>query len=310
MTESTQRNRHVVIGLGPVPPEEVETVLGADVDFVAEPGPQDLAVVEGAIVRAAVTVGEAELERMPELKVIARTGVGVDDVDVPAARRRGIPVAITPGTNTNAVAEGAFAHILHLVKSLDPLTRLVREGRWTERSGVPVGDLEGATLGIMGYGRIGQRVAHIARAFGMEILAYDPVAPVDPEIRAETVEELLKGSDVVSLHLPLVEQTRNLLDRDALNIMRPGAVLINVSRGGIVDEDALLEALEEGRISGAGLDAFDPEPTQDHPLYHHPNTVLTPHVMGLSKNAASATFHDAAVAVRAVLDGGQPAAVA
>lgn len=310
MTESAQQNRHVVIGLGPVPPEEVETVLGPDVDFVAEPGPQDLAVAEGAIVRAAVTVGEAELECMPELKVIARTGVGVDDVDVPAAQRRGIPVAITPGTNTNAVAEGAFAHILHLVKSLDPLTRLVREGRWAERSGVPVGDLEGATLGIVGYGRIGRRVAHIARAFGMEILAYDPVAPVDPEIRAETVEELLKGSDVVSLHLPLVEQTRNLIDRDALATMRPGAVLINVSRGGIVDENALLEALEEGRISGAGLDAFDPEPAQDHPLYHHPNTVLTPHVMGLSKNAASATFHDAAVAVRAVLDGGQPAAVA
>ncbi|WP_129659956.1 hydroxyacid dehydrogenase [Rothia uropygialis] len=310
MTESTQRNRHVVIGLGPVPPEEVETVLGADVDFVADPGPQDLAVAEGAIVRAAVTVGEAELARMPELKVIARTGVGVDDVDVPAAGRRGIPVAITPGTNTNAVAEGAFAHILHLVKSLDPLTRLVREGRWSERAGVPVGDLEGATLGIVGYGRIGRRVAHIAQAFGMEILAYDPVATVDSEIRAETVGELLKGSDVVSLHLPLVEQTRNLIDRDALNIMRPGAVLINVSRGGIVDEDALLEALEEGRIAGAGLDAFDPEPAQDHPLYQHPKTVLTPHVMGLSKNAASATFHDAALAVRAVLDGGQPAATA
>ncbi|GAB3044112.1 hydroxyacid dehydrogenase [Sediminivirga luteola] len=308
MPERAGGPERLVVGLGPVPPSAVEPVLG-DVVFVPEPGPEELAAAEGAIVRASVTVGETELAAMPRLRVLARTGVGYERVDVEAAARRGIPVAITPGSNTNAVAEGAFAHMLHLVKQLGPLTALIRDGGWDERAAIPVGDLEDATLGIIGYGRIGRRVHHLADAFGMRVRAYDPAAEVPGGIRAGTLEELLRGADVVTLHVPLLPATRHLIDAAALELMRPGAVLVNVSRGGLLDEDAVLAALESGRLAGAGLDAFDPEPPAPHPLHQHPRVVLTPHVMGLSRRAAHATFVDAARAVRAVLDGGTPAAV-
>lgn len=301
--------RQIVIGLGPVPAEVVEPVLGQDVDFRAEPSDEDRARAVGAIVRAASPVGADELAEMPQLRVIARTGVGYNLVDITAAHERGIPVAITPGSNTHAVAEGVFAHLLHLVKQLNPLTELVAQGRWEERTAVPVGDLEGAALGIVGYGRIGRRVHHLAEAFGMEVLAYDPVAEVPEQVRAESLEQLLRASDAVSLHVPLLPETRGLIGETSLQRMRPGAYLLNISRGGLVDEDAVLQALESGKLAGVGLDAFEPEPPRDHRLYHHRKVVLSPHVMGLSQRAARATFIDAAQAVRDVLNGGAPRAV-
>lgn len=299
-----------VVALGPVPRDIVEPELGADVAFVSDPGPADLKQAEGAIVRASVTVDETEMAKMPNLRVIARTGVGVDDVDLDAATKRDVTVAITPGANTNAVAEGAFAHMLHLVKSLGPLTRVVRDGRWEERTTIPVGDLEGATLGIVGYGRIGRRVHRIADAFGMSVIAYDPVAVVPGEHDAGTVEDLLGRADVVTLHLPLLDSTRRLIDQTSLDTMKNGAILINTSRGGLIDEDAALAALEAGKLAGLGLDAFACEPARPHPLYQHPRTVLTPHVMGLSAKAGRTTFVDAARAVHAVLHDGRPTATA
>ncbi|KAA9394297.1 hydroxyacid dehydrogenase [Kocuria coralli] len=298
--------RPLVVGLGPVPAEIVCPVLGDDVDFAPEPTAEELTRADGAIVRAAAPVGAGELAAMPALKVIARTGVGYNLVDVDAAAARGIPVAITPGSNTNAVAEGVFAHLLHLTKRLGPLTRLVREGRWDERGEVVVGDLEEATLGIVGYGRIGRRVHRIAEAFGMRVVAYDPVAEIPDGIRAASLEGLLESSDAVTLHLPLLPETRGLIGEAELGRMRPSSILLNLSRGGLLDEDAVLAALETGRLAGVGLDAFEPEPPADHPLYHHPSVVLSPHLMGLSTRAAEATFVDAAQAVRDVLDGGSP----
>ncbi|WP_166974105.1 NAD(P)-dependent oxidoreductase [Brevibacterium atlanticum] len=298
----------IVIGLGPVPKKLVEGELGRSVDFVETPGPEDYAKAEGAIVRAAVKVGPAELDSMPNLKVIARTGVGVDDVDVDAATEREIPVAITPGVNSTAVAEGAFAHMLQLVKSLGPLTEIVRSGGWTERTSVPVGDLDGATLGIVGFGNIGRRVKAIAEAFGMTVLAYDPLAEVPRANRAETVDEILRASDIVTLHVPLLESTRHMIDSRAVKTMKDGAILINTSRGGLIDEDAALAGLESGKLGGVGLDSFESEPPQPHPLYQHPRTVLSPHVMGLSAKASRATFIAAARAVDAVLKGDRPEA--
>lgn len=298
----------IVIGLGPVPKNLVEGELGRGVDFVESPEPEDYAKAEGAIVRAAVKVGPAELDSMPNLKVIARTGVGVDDVDVDAASERGIPVAITPGVNSTAVAEGAFAHMLQLVKSLGPLTEIVRSGGWAERTSVPVGDLDGATLGIVGFGNIGRRVKAIAEAFGMTVLAYDPVAEVPRANRAETVDEILRASDIVTLHVPLLETTRHMVDARAVKTMKDGAILINTSRGGLIDEDAALAGLESGKLGGVGLDSFESEPPQPHPLYQHARTVLSPHVMGLSAKASRATFIAAAHAVDAVLKGGRPEA--
>jgi len=300
----------VVVALGAVDPALVSGVLDGHCRFVATPGDAELAVAAGAIVRADARVDQALLGRAPGLKVIARTGVGVDLVDVPAATARGIAVVVTPGAGAAAVAEGAIGMALHLVKRFGPLTALVREGRWGERSGTGVGDLDGATLGVVGYGRIGQRTAVLGAAFGMRVLAYDPLSEPPAALRCAGLGDLAARSDVISLHLPLTSQTRNLVDDTFLAGVKPGAVLVNCSRGGLADTDAVWRALNTGRLSGVGLDVFDPEPPGRHPLYGHPDVVLTPHLMGLSRRATAATFTAAARGVLDVLAGREPQAVA
>jgi phosphoglycerate dehydrogenase-like enzyme len=302
--------RPVVVALGAVDPALVAGVLGDTVELVAEPGPEDLAAAEGAIVRADAVVDAALLARVPRLRVLARTGVGVDQVDMAAATTRGIAVVITPGSGTRAVAEGVLAHVLHLVKRLGPLTRLVREDRWAERARVGVGDLDGATIGIVGYGRIGRRVGELAAAFGMRVLAHDPVSPPPAGLDCPDLAELAGASDVLTLHAPLTEATWHLVDAGFLGRVRPGAILVNCGRGGLLDLDAALAALEEGRLGGLGLDVFDPEPPAHHPLFDHPDVVLTPHLMGLSRRATAATFAAAARGVSDVLAGRRPAALA
>nr|WSY57317.1 oxidoreductase [Streptomyces sp. NBC_00886] len=305
-----QVTEHVVVALGPVDTDTVGPVLGERVTFVTDPTPADLAVAEGAIVRADRRVDAELLRQAPRLRVIARTGVGVDLVDVAAASERGIPVVITPNSGSRAVAEGVFAMALHLSKRLTPLTELVRGGRWAERNTVPVGDLDGATLGIVGYGRIGRRVGELAAVFGMRTLAYDPFSPPPAELACADLGELAEASDVLTLHAPLVEETRHLVDERLLARVKPGAILINCGRGGLLDADATLAALESGRLSGVGLDVFDPEPALYHPLFDHPDVVLTPHLMGMTRRAMTLTFVDAARGVADVLAGRSPAAVA
>ena len=302
--------RPVVVALGAVDPTLVTDVLGDTVEFVARPSPEDLASAEGAIVRADAVVDAALLARAPRLRVLARTGVGVDLVDMQAASARGIAVVITPDSGTRAVAEGVLAHALHLVKRLAPLTRLVREDRWAERAGVAVGDLDGATIGIIGYGRIGRRVGELAAAFGMRVLAHDPVSPPPAELDCPDLAELAAASDLLTLHAPLTEATRHLVDAGFLTRIRPGAILINCGRGGLLDLDAALAALEAGGLGGIGLDVFDPEPPPHHPLFDHPNVVLTPHLMGLTRRATAATFAAAARGVTDVLAGRRPPALA
>jgi D-3-phosphoglycerate dehydrogenase / 2-oxoglutarate reductase len=302
--------RPVVVALGAVDADLVAGVLGDGVEFVARPGPEELAAAEGAIARADAVVDATLLARAPRLRVVARTGVGVDLVDVPAASARGIAVVITPGSGTRAVAEGVLAHVLHLVKRLAPLTRLVRDGGWAERGRVPVGDLDGATIGIVGYGRIGRRVAELAAAFGMRVLAHDPVSPPPAEVACPDLGDLAGAADVLTLHAPLTEATHHLVDADLLARVRPGAVLVNCGRGGLLDLDAALAALESGRLAGVGLDVFEPEPPPHHPLFDHPDVVLTPHLMGLTRRATAATFADAARGVGDVLAGRRPAALA
>jgi D-3-phosphoglycerate dehydrogenase len=313
---SPQRGRDlpVVVALGSVDPALVSGVLDGHCRFVAAPGEAELAVAEGAIARADARIDQALLRKAPALRVVARTGVGTELIDVPAATARGIAVVITPGAGAAAVAEGAIGMALHLVKRFGPLTALVRDGRWAQRAGVSVGDLDGATLGVVGYGRIGRRTASLAAAFGMGILAYDPVS--EPPGDAPSVEhcdslgDLAARSDVITLHLPLTEQTRHLVDDAFLARVGPGAVLVNCSRGGLIDTDAVWRALTDGRLSGVGLDVFDPEPPGRHPLYRHPDVVLTPHLMGLSRRATAATFTAAARGVLDVLSGREPRAVA
>ena len=277
---------------------------------VPEPTDADLAVAQGAIVRADALVDNDLLARTPRLRVLGRTGVGVERVDLDAATARGIAVVITPGSGTNAVAEGAIAMALHLVKRFGPLTTLVRTGQWAHRNSYPVGDLAGSVLGVVGYGRIGQRTAALGAALGMTVLAYDPVSQPPADVRCTELAELFGRSDVITLHLPLLESTRQLVGTELLRNVKPGAVLINCGRGGLTDLDAVHAALQDGRLSGVGLDVFDPEPPAHHPIFDHPDVVLTPHLMGMSRQGSAATYIDAAQGVLDVLSGRRPAAVA
>jgi D-3-phosphoglycerate dehydrogenase / 2-oxoglutarate reductase len=303
--------RHVVVGLGKVDPGLVTGVLGDGIDFVAEPTEADLAVAAGAIVRADAVVDAAFLDRTPRMRVLARTGVGTDLVDLETATARGIAVVVTPGSGTRAVAEGVLAHTLALVKRVAPLTALVSGGRWAQRdAGGPVGDLDGATIGIIGYGRIGRRVGELAAAFGMRVLAYDPFAPPPADVACRDLDELVATSDVLTLHVPLTADNHHLVDAAFLARTKPGAVLINCGRGGLLDLDAALAALESGQLSGVGLDVFESEPPVHHPIFDHPSVSLTPHLMGMTRKAATATLADAAQGVADVLAGRKPVAVA
>lgn len=288
----------VVVGLGPVPSLQMRTILGSGYLFIAEPTDEDLARAEGAIVRAEYFLDTNAFTKMPMLKLAVRTGVGVDRVNLEAATAAGVAIAVTPGANSHAVAEGTLAMMLTISKKLAQLTTLVREDRWRERDDLIPSDLEGATLGLIGFGRIGKRVANLAQAFGMKVLAFDPAAEVPIELKAFSLEEVLRDSNFISVHVPLTDQTRNLISTKEIEQLPDQAIIINVSRGGIVDLDAAHNALVSGKLAGLGLDSFDPEPAVWHKCFDLPNVVLTPHVMGLSRRAREQTFEAAAHAVR------------
>ena len=300
----------VIVGLGPIDEGVVLPVLGTSFRFVGEPTSEDLAVAAGAIVRADQTVDRARLDAMPHLRVIARTGVGVDRVDVDEAARRGIPVVITPEANTRAVAEGTIAHLLALTKNLSRHTRLVQEGRWQQRDQIPVGDLDGGTLAVLGFGRIGRRVAHLARAFGAEIIAYDPAVEQAEVPLATSVQEAVSRATHITIHLPSTPETRGMVDNQLIDRMTPGVIMVNLARGDVMNLDDVYQGLLAGTIAGLGLDVFPDEPPTAHPLFDHPNVVLTPHVMGLSATSARQTFRQAAQGIVDVLSGTAPRHVA
>ena len=297
----------VVVGLGPVDEATVAPVLEGVARFVPDPTPDDLTHAVGAIVRAHVELDAAMFATMPALKVVARTGVGTERVDLEEAARRSIPVVITPGANTDAVAEGALAHLLALTKSLAPLTQLVNTGSWAERAAVPVGDLRGGTLAILGYGRIGKAVAALAQAFGMTCVAYDPFV-TDADIPlASSVADALAGATHVSVHLPATAETAGLINREVISSLAPGTILVNLARGEVLDLDAALWGLENGHLGGLGLDVFPTEPPVHHRVFEHPRVILTPHVMGLTTASTAATFIQAAEGIADVLRGNTPA---
>jgi D-3-phosphoglycerate dehydrogenase len=219
-------------------------------------------------------------------RIAARTGIGYDAINVDDATARGVLVINTPDGPTEPTAEHAIALIMNLAKSVAFTDRMLRSGDGFPRYGsFPPGlELRGATLGLVGFGRIGARVAEMACVIGMHVLAYDPFANRDRAdalgvTLTETLEEVLSSSDVVSIHCPAMPETRKLINARTLALMRQGSYFVNVARGSIVDEDALVAALESGHLAGAGLDVFDPEPTvADHRLYRLPNTICTPHV--------------------------------
>jgi glyoxylate reductase len=225
------------------------------------------------------------------LKVISNYAVGYDNIDVAEATRRRIPVGNTPGVLTEATADHAFALLMAAARRVAEGDRQARSGGWKtwEPMGLLGSDVHGATLGIIGFGRIGQAMARRARGFDMRVLFYDPTHPQDKDANNGAVkaglDELLFESDFVSLHAPLTEKTRGLMNAEAFGKMKPGAVLVNTARGGLVDQEALADALRSGTLGGAGLDVSDPEPLpMDHPLLQMENLVITPHIASASRS--------------------------
>jgi glyoxylate reductase len=247
----------------------------------------------------------------PQLKVVSNFAVGYDNIDVPACARRGIPVGNTPGVLTEATADLAFTLLLAVARRIPEADAFVRADRWVTWGPLLLlgRDVSGATLGIVGFGRIGREVARRARGFGMRVLYHDSFrAPeaLESELGAESVDldSLLAQSDFVSLHVSLSPETRHLMDAAALAKMKPGSVLINTSRGPVVDQDALTEALRSGHLWGAGLDVTDPEPMRaDHPLAQMPNCLVVPHVASATERTRDRMAEKAARNVLAGLRG-------
>lgn len=271
----------------PVPQEELPTVLP---------------VYDALIVRSATQVRKPLIDACPDLKVIARGGVGMDNIDVAYARDKGIHVFNTPASSSRAVAELAMGHILSLTRFLHLSNREMPEKgaqsfaalKKAYSKGV---EIQGRTLGVIGFGRIGQAVAQMALGAGMKVIATDPVVneavlnweipmygKVDVRILTRSMNEVLESSDFISLHAP-AQAGRALIGEAEIDIMKNGVYLINTARGGLIDEDAMLKGLESGKIAGVGLDVFVGEPTPRKELLHHPRIAVTPHIGASTQEA-------------------------
>ena len=248
------------------------------------------------------------LKAHPQLRVIARAGVGYDAVDVEAATELGVAVCFAPGTNQDSVAEHTFTLILALAKGLIGQHAGTCALKWPRRANLP---LRGQVLGIAGLGRIGKAVALRGECFGMKLMAYEPYPDnafvAQHGIRLVSFEELLAQSDYLTLHMPATPQSKHLINRDSLRRMQPTAFLVNTARGTIVKETDLIEALQQGRLAGAGLDVFEDEPPADCALFHMDNVVVTPHAAGVDLKSRDDMAYSAATAIVSLSRGEWPA---
>jgi D-3-phosphoglycerate dehydrogenase / 2-oxoglutarate reductase len=267
-------------------PEEIRKALGT---------------AEVLIVRSKTKVTADLLEQAPALKIIGRSGTGVDNIDVAAATRRGVIVMNTPVGNSISAAEHTIGLILSLLRKIPQANNSVREGKW-ERHKFLGTELHGKVLGVIGYGKIGTEVVKRALSFNMQILVYDPFVSEalaqDLNLRLVKFEELLSQADIITLHVPLTASTRKLIDFRALVLMKHGAYLINTARGELVDESALLSALKSGKVAGAALDVFADEPQPNRELVSMPNVVATPHIGASTVEAHEKVGFDIALQIR------------
>jgi D-3-phosphoglycerate dehydrogenase len=251
----------------------------------------------------------AVLEAAPQLRVIARLGVGIDSIDLEAATRCGIVVTTTPGLNAETCADHTLAVLLAAMRRVVEHDASVRRGEWNRGGDLTPWDLHAKRVGVVGYGRIGQCVVRRLQGFDVELKIFDPNAPRAPELACDSLDELLAWADVLTLHAPLTSGTRGLIGANELAAMRPGAVLVNTSRGGLVDEAALVAALTSGRLRAAALDVFEDEPPRNPVLRELSNIVLSPHIGGLSREAIDAMASQCVQQVLDVLDGRSPVGV-
>lgn len=270
--------------------EAAEGVTFVHVEEISEASYQDHLAAADAVLIRTQPMRAASVAKATRLQIVSRHGVGFDAVDVAALNARKIPLCIVGDVNSVSVAEHAMMLILACVKRLIRSDRSVRQGPWGWRNKLEQGEVAGKTLLILGYGRIGRHLARMAAAFGMEVLAYDPWAlehgwPDGPARPVTTLEEGLKLADMISVNLPKAD--RPILGAAELAQAKPGVVIVNTARGGIVDEGALAAALTTGQVGAAGLDVFDAEPpAPDHPLLAFDQVILTPHIAGLTTEAA------------------------
>jgi D-3-phosphoglycerate dehydrogenase len=270
-----------------------------------------LAEVDAVLVRSATRVPAEALAKAARLKVIGRAGAGVDTIDVDAATARGIAVMNAPDGNTLAAAEHAIALLFALARHVPRADAGMKAGQWP-KAGLTGFELEGKRLGVIGLGRIGGTVARKARGIGMDVAAYDPFLPAAAagkgSVPLKSLDELLAWADIVTLHIPRTKETTNLLSEARMRAMKPGAMVINAARGGLVDEAALLRLLDEGHLAGAALDTFVTEPlAADSPLRTHPNLVLTPHLGASTSEAQQAV---STILARQIIDFVRTGAVA
>ena len=294
--------------------------LAADFDVVYDPALVDqperllglVGVAPALIVRNRTQVRGALLDAAAALKVVGRLGVGLDNIDMDACTARGIAVCPATGANNVSVAEYVVTTMLTLLRGpAYEVTHSVLAGNWPRTDAIGR-EGSGKTLGLIGYGAIGRDVARRAAPLGLNIIAHDPLLAADDpawkDVESMVLDELVASSDVISLHVPLNDQTRHLIDADAIADMKPGAVVINAARGGVVDENALAAALKAGKLGGAALDVFETEPVTAESGAHLadvPNLILTPHIAGLTDEANLRTSDLTAANVRRVLEGTQ-----
>ena len=304
---------------GKYTPEAVEAfrtaLAGEDCEVAVVNTPESYAALTDAdaMVLRVFKAYKADIERMPDLKLICRWGVGVDSVDVPFASSRGIMVTNTPGANAYAVAELAVTLMLAVGRNLMFHNKSIQSGVWSRTMFTDNAvSLNGKKVGIIGGGNIGRQVARRVQAFGATVQYYD-VFRLSPEMEKEfdmtftDLDDLLKTSDVVTIHVPLLDSNHHMLNADKIALMKKGAILINTARGGLVDDKALLAAIDEGRLMGAGLDCVEDDPLPaGHPLLNHPNIVITPHVGGNTSDLATVMVPMIADNLKKFLHGEKP----
>lgn len=265
---------------------------------------------DALIVDASTRVTESVLKSLDDLQVVGRSGIGVDNVDVGAASQRGVAVVNVPDYCLDEVSTHALGMMLALARKLPQLDAAVKRGEWDWSAAQPISRLSGRTVGIVGFGKIGRSFARKLRGLGVNVLVFDPYISVRDlagfDVTRVEWTQLLTDSDFVSIHVPLTEETRRLFDAEAFEMMLDDVVLINTSRGPVVDEDALVAALEADRLSGAGLDVRDPEPPVDSPLKRFENVILTPHAGFYSEHARRELTQTVCTDVVRVLRGLEP----
>ena len=292
--------------------ENGKEILRASAEVVDQSGisADDLLKVVGEydalIVRGRTKVTNAVFEAGKKLKVVGRAGVGVDNIDLEAAKAHHVTVVNSPLATTVAVAELTLSLMLSLMREIPRADASMKSGKWLKKE-FEGRELYGKTLGVLGFGRIGSAVAARAKAFEMKILAYDPVVSAE-EIRARggepvSLDDLLKQSDMITMHMPLTSESKHLLNREAFSKMKDGVYIVCAARGGVIDEDALLEALNSGKVAGAALDVFATEPPGETELVAHPHVIDTPHVGAQTVEAQTRAAHDIAEEVLNALAG-------